>query len=107
MSDSSGAIDLFFDMPSGKRMSPERRFDMTSEYERGRPGVRAHLLVSASVIDRAAASFQGVMCSSAGNAPEGAVEGSDEGFQFLGQLRSSFRTEIRAINEILCRLQDE
>ena len=63
MSDSSGAIDLFFDMPPGKRMSPERRFDMTSEYERGRLGVRAHLLVSASVTDRAAASFQGAMCS--------------------------------------------
>jgi len=57
MSDSSGGIDLFFDMPPGKRMSPERRFDMTSEYERGRLGVRAHLLVSARGTDRAGASF--------------------------------------------------
>ena len=61
MSDSSGEIDLFFDMPPGKRMSSERRFDMNSEYERGRHGVRVHLLVSGLLSDRAAASLHGAM----------------------------------------------
>lgn len=42
MSDSSGAIDSCFDMPPGKRMSSERRFEKNTEYERGRFGVRAH-----------------------------------------------------------------
>ena len=37
MSDSSGGIDLFFDMPPGKRMSPEKRFEKNTEYERGHP----------------------------------------------------------------------
>ena len=108
MSDSSGEIDLFFDMPPGKRMSSERRFDMNSEYERGRPGVRAHLLGSGPYRrSRSCVTPWRHEPPGMRRSLKGPDDGSDEGLEFLGQLRSSFRTEIRAINEILCRLQDQ
>ena len=74
----------------------ERCFEMNTEYERGRPGVRAHFM-SGDVI------FESRHRPAHGRR----LRGSDELFELPDQLLPVIRTQVRAIDEILCGLENQ